>query len=344
VIAASFRHCLPAVALLVAVQLGASAAGAASGTATPTNLLAAADRSLAAGDLQGAVRQYREADRAAGGPCAACQLGLARAHNGLRAHAEALRSADAALRATTDRRVRAAAYHERGVALTAAAQGHPATLEQAVTAFREAIAIGDLPEPHFGLGRALLLLGRSADGTNALRKYLALAPSGPHARTARDLVADPRLAGRKLLPDLEMVTLGGERVTTRGLRGKVVLLDFWGTWCAPCRAAVPDLQRLNERMKGSPFVLVSISNDIDRTVLERFIAARGMDWVQVWDENHDVIGALDVRRYPTYVLVDHEGEVVFTASGWGPNVEREIETRVDRAVREATRSSAVGSP
>ena len=104
---------------------------------------------------------------------------------------------------------------------------------------------------------------------------------------------------------------------------------------------MPELKDLHERMAKTPFELVSIANDLDRSTVERFVADEEMEWVQVWDGDQQVIRKLDVRRYPTYVLVDHEGNVVFAASGWGPNVEREIETRVARAV--AAASAAGGS-
>ena len=302
-------------------------------------LLAAGGRSLARGDFPAAVRYYGEADRVEGGRCAHCQLGLAKAHNGMGSHREALRSADSVLRRSDDPTLRRAAFNEQGIALLASANGDPAKLEHAARSFRQAIAIGGAPEAHFSLGLTLLRLGRDDEGTAALNQYLQLVPKAPNAQAAKDLIANPLRARKKLLPDLEMVTLDGVRVTTAGLRGKVVLLDFWGTWCAPCRAAVPDLRRLNARLQGSPFALVSISNDGDRTTLERFIAANEMAWTQVWDGEQTVIRDLAVRSFPTYVLVDHLGEVVFAASGWGPNVEREIETRVGSAVEEAKRSA-----
>jgi thiol-disulfide isomerase/thioredoxin len=167
------------------------------------------------------------------------------------------------------------------------------------------------------------------------------APAGAPA-PARGVVPQPR--SKRPLPDLDMLTLEGVRVRTRDLRGKVVLLDFWGTWCAPCRAAVPQLRALHARLAGSPFALVSISNDPEREIVERFVTAHGMEWDQVWDERQEVIGGLAVRRYPTYLLVDHEGNVVYTAIGFGPHVEREIEARVAAAVAAAEAAARATSP
>ena len=176
--------------------------------------------------------------------------------------------------------------------------------------------------------------GKGAQQPRAGAAATAAAPAAAPSPTAMPFRKRP-------LPDLELVTLEGQRVRTRELRGKVVLLDFWGTWCAPCRAAVPDLRDLNERLAKKPFAMVSIANDLDRSTVERFVADEDMEWIQVWDGEQAIIRKLDVRSYPTYVLVDHEGNVVFAAAGWGPNVEREIETRVGKAV--AAAAAAAGS-
>ena len=59
-----------------------------------------------------------------------------------------------------------------------------------------------------------------------------------------------------MLPSLELVTLQGDYITNDDLSGKVVLFDFWGTWCAPCRDSIPSLKGLVERSKNLPLVVV----------------------------------------------------------------------------------------
>jgi hypothetical protein len=102
---------------------------------------------------------------------------------------------------------------------------------------------------------------------------------------------------------------------------------------------VPELRNLSLRLRDAPFLLISISNDSDRGVLEKFVAEHRMEWMQVWDEKMEVTRRLGVSRYPTYLLVDHEGEVVYGTSGWTPSMEREIQKRVGAAVSRARRSA-----
>lgn len=327
-----------AAALLVVV---AATTGRARSASPPdeTAILEAADESLGNGDFKEAIRQYKAADKVSGGSCVVCQLGLARAFNGVRAHKEVLKAVEAVLRLTTEKPALALAYNEQGLALMASADGDEERLKQAEAAFRQVIALANPPRAHFNLGVALLRQGRDEEGTAALRHYLTLEPDSPSAASAKELIDKPLRARKRLIPDLELVTMAGDYLTTDDLRGRVVLIDVWGTWCAPCRAAVPELKRLAGRMKKAPFVMISISNDTDEPVLKKFIAEHAMDWPQVWDEDRELLRRLGVNRFPTYLLVDHEGEIVFTASGWGPAIDREIEHRVARAVHDARKAS-----
>ena len=327
--------------VLLLVLATATAQAQPASTPAGADLLQAADDSMHAGDFKEAIRQYKQADKASGGSCVACQLGLAKAFNAVGAHKEVLKSVEMVLRLTTDKQALSIAYNEQGLALLASADGDQDKLKQAEAAFRQVIALGDPAPAHFNLGVALLRLGRDEEGVAALRVYLERDPGSARAATARELIEKPLRARKRLLPDLELVTLAGDYLTTDDLRGRVVLFDFWGTWCPPCRAAVPELKRLHARMKKAPFALISVSNDSDEPTLRQFIAENGMEWPQVWDKDRQILGKLEIQRFPTYLLVDHEGEVVYSASGWGPSVEREIEARIGSAVRVAKKAAPV---
>ena len=327
-----------AAALFVVVVVTTARARAAS-PKDVTAILEAADDSLGDGDFKEAIRQYREADKISGGSCVLCQLGLAKAFNGVRAYKEALKAVEVVLRLTTEKPALAIAYNEQGLALLASADGDEGRLKQAEAAFRNVISLANPPRAHFNLGVALLRQGRDEEGVAVLRQYLTLDPDSPSAASAKELTDNPLRARKRLIPDLELVTLAGDYLTTADLRGRVVLIDVWGTWCAPCRAAVPDLKRLTGRLEKAPFLMVSISNDADEPALKQFIADHGMAWPQVWDKDHEIQRRLGVSRFPTYLLIDHEGEIVYSASGWGPAVEREIEHRIAQAVRAARKAA-----
>src|SRR3954447_16082074 len=106
--------------------------------------------------------------------------------------------------------------------------------------------------------------------------------------------AAPRL-GLKVgdpTPVFDLQTLDGKTINISSLKGKVVLLDFWATWCVPCRKALPELKELRHQKAGKPLVVISVSADEDRKAVEEFVRANGMDWPQAWDGQGKVIGGV----------------------------------------------------
>lgn len=288
-----------------------------------------------------AVKAFRKADKMAGGSCVECHLGLAAAFNQLSAFKETLKSTDAALKLTTETGALIRAHHHRGLALFALAGDDPAQLKQAEEAFRRVLELsrGEANTARFNLGMALLKQSRDAEGVAVLKEYVEKEPNAKDAKYARSLIENPLRARKRIVPDFELATLTGEYLTAADLKGKVILLDFWGTWCAPCVAAVPSLRSLSRRMKEDPFILLSVSTDQDEAALRDFIARNKMDWPQVWDKDHDFSEECRISRYPSYLLVSHEGEIVYATSGWGEGIERELMQKVAGAVRAAKRSA-----
>jgi thiol-disulfide isomerase/thioredoxin len=290
-----------------------------------------------------AVRAFREADKLAGGSSVAALVGLAQAHLQLGAEGTAEKHARRALAAAGDNVfLQVAAHNVLGIALLAGAGGDADQLAKAEAAFRAALAgAGDTsPVLKLNLAEALMRQGEDAEAAALLEAYLATEPSGPEAARARSLLDDPRRARENVVPAFEMVTLDGRRLTPADFAGRAVLLDFWGTWCAPCRQATPALGRLAKRLEGEPFELVAVSNDAEREVLEKYVAEHAMDWTQVWDRDGSVArDAFLVRSYPTYVVLDHEGRVIYRVSGWGESIRRALERRVHSAVRDARKAA-----
>lgn len=134
------------------------------------------------------------------------------------------------------------------------------------------------------------------------------------------------------LPGFSSVTVDGDVVSFRKLRGKIVLLDFWGTWCKPCQAAIPHLQDLSREFEKEPFVLLGVAADTNLGKVRRFTEAHGMTWPQILDHDRSLSGdVFRVPSYPTYILADHEGTIIFRASGFS----RKTKKAVNKAIREA---------
>lgn len=112
----------------------------------------------------------------------------------------------------------------------------------------------------------------------------------------------PALAG----PGLE-----GSAVRLEDLRGRVVLVDFWGLWCGPCVGKLPELQRLTERFAGRPFTILGVNSDADREALKRFLASRKIRWPQVLDGSTGgpIATAWGVESWPKSFLIDGGGRI-----------------------------------
>jgi len=109
-------------------------------------------------------------------------------------------------------------------------------------------------------------------------------------------------------------TLAGKKIKLSELRGKVVLLDFWATWCSPCVAEIPNIKRAYEQYnKDGDFVVVGISVDQDPSAVTRFLKTRGVSWPQIAAGPADIspiAKTYNVSGVPATFLIDRDGKVV----------------------------------
>lgn len=136
-------------------------------------------------------------------------------------------------------------------------------------------------------------------------------------------------------PEFTWTTTEGEVLAPESLAGKVVLLDFWASWCAPCRRAVPHLKSLHEGLPDDRFRIVGINVDDEKEKLQGWVATYGLPWAQVWDRDRQIVESFDVTNFPTYVLLDHRGRVIYTTTGFTSTMGRVLDYRVRSAVQAA---------
>ena len=292
-----------------------------------------------------AMRAFKEANRKSGGDCENCLLGLAKAFNKMGAFKNAAKEARRAAEASTYLANRIHAYNELGLALFSAPDNKK-SLEEAEQAFTKILELseGDSNMARFNLAHILLRLKRDTEARALLQEFIDYDPESATADRARAILKNPRRAIEPAAPDFSMVTLDGEYLTSEDLQGKVVLLDFWATWCAPCRTALPALRRLSKKMKKDPFVLISLSSE-DEGVIRAFVEANGMNWPHYRDERgHFFQELFQARTLPTYVLIDHEGIIVFRSTGWSSSRERALTSRVSKAIKTARKAQSRPRP
>lgn len=284
-----------------------------------------------------ALKAFKRANDLKGKTSAEAYLLMANAFMGLEAYKNVAQSADKVVEfAGNDPEMQVQAYNLKGIAIQQQSDGKDQKkLQEAEAALRQAVTVkADYAESHYNLGIVLLQQNRDPEGTAALKKYLELAPDQSLSADARKIIDNPRRAREPFAPDFSITTSEGEYISLDDLKGKVVLLDFWGTWCPPCVASLPALRNLNKKFtKSEKFVLLGISSDGDEDKWSNFIVKEQMVWPQFLDRQRVVHRAFRVSKFPTYIVLDHEGVIRFRTSGMSFEKEAELANAIEKQIK-----------
>jgi thiol-disulfide isomerase/thioredoxin len=109
-------------------------------------------------------------------------------------------------------------------------------------------------------------------------------------------------------PQFSLTDLEGNTVTLADYKGKIVLLDFWATWCGPCNEELPDLIRTYKERDPAKFDMLSFTTDEDEAVVKDFVARKAIPYTVV--ATHGELKDYDVRAYPTAILIDCKGRMM----------------------------------
>ena len=112
-------------------------------------------------------------------------------------------------------------------------------------------------------------------------------------------------------PDFTLKSLKGEEVSLLQQRGNYVLVNFWATWCGPCKVEMPSLEALHQRFKSKNFSLLAISNDMfGARVVEPFIKAHKLSFTVLLDQQLQASNKFGVISLPTTFMIDPEGNII----------------------------------
>jgi thiol-disulfide isomerase/thioredoxin len=151
-------------------------------------------------------------------------------------------------------------------------------------------------------------------------------------------LAAPAGAGSSMsvaAPPFDLPARGGGRVSLEKLRGQVVMINFWASWCGPCRQEFPVLDSIYRKYGPMGFSLVAVNVESDSSDAERFLAALPVSFPVAYDGDNAVSGQYGVSAMPTTLIVDRKGQVRWLHRAYKPGDEDEYLNQIRSLLREA---------
>ena len=207
------------------------------------------------------------------------------------------------------------------------------TLNAAHSAFKTALT--DNPKNATALfldGKVLARLGQVDAASQQFKECLScLNPKDPAYLRAQHFADDPSLSLHKMAPAFTVTALDGTKFNLDAMGGRVVLIDFWATWCGPCNEELPHMKKIAKEFAGEPLVIISISWDSDEQKWRDFINKNEMTWVQYRDADHHLSNLFDIKAIPHYFTIDADGVLTSEMLGSGSDVEGKLKKLVAKA-------------
>jgi thiol-disulfide isomerase/thioredoxin len=171
-------------------------------------------------------------------------------------------------------------------------------------------AVANFPDAVYVDGRALAYLKQDDAAKTRFEEFLKLTTGDtPDRQRAQRYIDEPELARARLAPPFAVTTMDGQHISLDDLTGKVVLIDFWATWCGPCRAALPHMREIAKKFAGQPLIVLSVSVDTDEGRWKEFVAKNEMTWPQYLDRGFTgpVAKLFGVQAIPHTFTIDSDG-------------------------------------
>jgi len=115
-------------------------------------------------------------------------------------------------------------------------------------------------------------------------------------------------------------------------RGKVVYLDFWASWCEPCRKSFPFMKNLEAELGDKGFQVVAVNVDSERPAADAFLQRFPVNFEIVFDPRGEIAGAYNLAGMPTSFLLDRDGKIIYSHLGFSGNAAAEIRQKIDAAL------------
>jgi thiol-disulfide isomerase/thioredoxin len=288
------------------------------------------------GMIESALGEFKKADKQDGGHCAACQHKMIKYGVELRDWKTAeMAASELVAEAQGDKNV-ALAHYEFGIVLMdeALIKKKDELFNRAHEEMVKALAaVANFPDAVYADGQTLAHLKQDDAAKARFEQFVKMRPADdPNRQRALRYISEPELARARMAPPFAITTMDGQRVSLDDLKGKVVLMDFWATWCAPCREALPHMRAIARKFEGQPLLVLSVSLDDDEGKWKDFIAKNGMTWPQYRDGSFTgpVSTLFAVQAIPHTFTIDADGVLQDEHIG-DASIEGKLKKMVSRA-------------
>ena len=294
-------------------------------------------------DIAAALANYRKANKQDGGRCTEClhrAYRLAYENSAYQDAADIARDWIAA--APTDEAKAlvhfqlASALQQLGIATKADHCFAESCNElKAALGLRPSLALA-----HYSMGVSLAHLHQDQEAKAEFAAFLLEDNQLPSLHERAERFKDRvELARAVMAPPFSTTTLDGQYISMDALQGKVVLIDFWDTWCPACLEAMPHMRDIAKRFKGQPLVVLSISLDSDKGKCKEFVSKNEMTWLQArdGDSNGQLSRQFRVRAIPATFTIDADGVLEDQHVG-DADIEGKLKKLIARAVEMGNRA------
>jgi thiol-disulfide isomerase/thioredoxin len=284
-----------------------------------------------------AIDDFKKADKQDDGHCIACQRKMIQ--YGLELHdwkVAQMAAEELVAEAQGDKSIALAHFELGFVLFDEGVDKHKEELfTHAHEEFTKALASApNFPDAIIADGKALSHLKQDDAAKAQFEKYVKMKPVGdPQRQRALRYISEPELARARMAPAFAVNTLDGQHISLDDLTGKVVLIDFWATWCGPCREALPHMQQIAKKFQGQPLVVLSVSLDSDEQKWKDFISKNGMTWLHYRDGGFTgpISNMFGVKAIPQTFTIDADGVLQDEHIG-DASIEGKIKKLVARAL------------
>lgn len=150
--------------------------------------------------------------------------------------------------------------------------------------------------------------------------------------TTTTYAASEKISGKA--PNFTLKSRSGKNIKLSELRGEVVMLNFWASWCGPCRQEMPLLEKIHKKYKRLGFTLLGVNVEENSTDAKNYLKDVKVTFPILFDKTQKTSKLYDVSAMPTTILIDRNGNKRFIHKGYKPGYENDYKKQIKKLLRE----------